>query len=109
MITVTQVFTADNSDALAGTQLDNINEPGIFNVIAASTQNDTEITISMAKETIINAQRLPLRSSGVPQRADDPEYNIANRLSGRPVILVNIVTAATVFVTTSFASLPELG
>lgn len=102
MITVTSVLTSDNTDVLAGTQLDQVPSPGIFQVLAASTQNDTEITITLGKDTIIATRRLPQRSNGVPNDSDDRAFIIASPGGVRPVININIVTAATVYVITDF-------
>ncbi len=102
MITVTQFLTADSNDVLTGTQLDQVPLPGTFSVLAASTVNDTEITISLGQDTYIDAQPLPLRANGVPEAAED--YSQVTQSPGgvRPVIQINIVTAATVMIIIQF-------
>ena len=71
-IRVTQVLAASDQDILAGTQLDQIPESGIFSIIGASTQNDGTLNISLGGALLIQAQALPLRTSGVPDMSDDP-------------------------------------
>lgn len=94
MIIVRQVLAADNTDVLAGTQLDQVPGPGIFTVWGASTVADSLITITLGQDTLINAQALPLRTSGEPSLNEDVPVAIIDSPGGvRPVINVDENTA----------------
>lgn len=109
MITVLQTITADATDLLAGTQLDQIPEAGMFQIIAASTQADTLLSVTLGGDVIISNQAVPLRTAGVPDMSDDPAMVIASPGGSRPVIAVDIVTAATVMVQVQYTPASEMG
>jgi len=101
-ITVTSVLTSDNTDVLSGTQLDQVPQGGLFAVILASTQNDTEVTIQLGADTLVNARPVPLRANGVPDASNDPSYLVPSPGGVRPVINVNITTSAIVYCIVAF-------
>lgn len=93
---VRTTLTADNTDVLAGTQLDQVPGPGVFTVFGASTVLDSAITITLGKDTLINAQPMPLRANGEPNINEDIPLAIIESGGGvRPVINVDEVTAMT--------------
>jgi len=105
MIEVRQVLAADNTDVLAGTQLDQVPGPGTFTVYGASTVLDSLITISLGQDTLINAQALPLRTNGEPSVNEDAPIAIIESPGGvRPVLNVDEQTAmsATILVIFEF-------
>lgn len=102
MIRVTQVLGASDTDILAGTQLDQIPEPGTFTIIGASTQNDGTLNISLGQSLLIQAQALPLRVSGVPNLSDDPVIALRALAGARPVLAYVEVTAASVYIIVEF-------
>ncbi len=94
MIQVRQVIAADNTDVLAGTQLDQVPLPGTFTIYGASTVLDSLVTVSLGQDTIINAQALPLRTNGEPSLNEDaPIALIESRGGVRPIINVDEQTA----------------
>ncbi len=94
-ITVNRVFTADDADALAGTQLDQVPGPGMFNIWCGSDQADSLITISLGSITLVNAQAIAQRTNGMPNLNEDVPFSIPSPGGSRPVILIDEVTAAT--------------
>lgn len=94
MIQVRQVLAADNTDILAGTQLDQVPRSGSFTIYAASTVLDSLVTVSLGPDTIINAQALPLRTNGEPSLNEDAPIAVIDSPGGvRPVINVDEQTA----------------
>jgi hypothetical protein len=102
MITDEQTLNADDTDVLAGTQLDQPGVPGVFTTWLASTVGDTEVTISLGGRTLTNAAIVILRANSEIRENEDPFYQIMSRTGGRPIININIVTAAIVRVRTRF-------
>jgi len=96
LILVRQNLTADNTDVLAGTQLDQVPSAGQFAVYGASTVLDSLVTISLGDLTIINAQAMPLRANGEPNINEDVPLAVLDTPGGvRPVINIDEQTAAT--------------
>ena len=96
MIQVRSNLTADNTDVLAGTQLDQVPGPGTFTIYAASTVLDSLITVSLGQDTLINAQPLTLRANGEPDILNDvPVASIESPGGVRPIINVDEQTAMT--------------
>jgi len=94
MIVVRQNLATDNTDVLAGTQLDQVPQPGTFTIYAASSVLDTLATVSLGQDTIINGQALPLRANGEPNINEDiPIAEIFSPGGARPVININEQTA----------------
>jgi len=96
MITVESTIAADNTDFLAGTQLDQPGVPGVYTIWGASTVGDTEISITLGGRTITNAAILTLRANSEIRENEDTFFQMLSPTGGRPVINVNVVTAAVV-------------
>ena len=96
MITVESTIAADNADFLAGTQLDQPGVGGVYTIWGASTVGDTEISITLGGRTITNAAILTLRANSEIRENEDTFFQMVSRTGGRPVINVNVVTAAVV-------------
>jgi len=106
IITDEQILVADNTDVLAGTTLDQVGVPGVYTIWAASTVVDTEITISMGGRSVVNAAIVILRANSEIRENEDNNYQMLSRTGNRPVININVVTAASVRIRTKF--LPAL-
>lgn len=102
MITDEQSLSADNTDVLSGTQLDQPGVPGVYTIWAASTQGDTRITISLGGRRIVDGGIVILRANSEIRENEDAFYQMLSQAAGRPVINVDIVTAAVVRVRTRF-------
>lgn len=102
IITVESTLTADNTDFLAGTQLDQPGVPGVYTIWGVSTVGDTTMTITLGGRTITNAAVLALRANSEIRENEDTFFQLMSVTGGRPVINVNVVTAATVRVRVKF-------
>jgi len=102
MITVESTLTADNADFLAGTQLDQPGVPGVYTVWGASTVGDTEISITLGGRTITNAAILTLRANSEIRENEDTFFQMLSATGGRPVVNINVVTAAVVRIRVKF-------
>jgi len=102
MITVERTIAADDADFLAGTQLDQPGVPGVYTIWAASTLGDTEISITLGGRTVTNAAIVTLRANSEIRENEDTNFQMASATGGRPVINVNIVTAAVVRIRVKF-------
>jgi len=102
IITDEQIITADDTDLLAGTSLDQVGTPGVYTIWAASTVVDTEITISMGGRSVINAGIVILRANSEIRENEDTNYQMLSRTGNRPIININVVTAASVRIRTKF-------
>jgi len=102
IITVERTVAADDADFLAGSQLDQPGVPGVYTVWAASTLGDTEISITLGGRTITNAAILVLRANSEIRENEDTFFQVSSPTGGRPVININIVTAAVVRVRVKF-------
>lgn len=108
MITVTRVLTADDTDALASTDLANVPEDGQLDVFIGSTQNDTVFTLTgPGVEPVARLIRVQLRTNGQPSLQDDVPYSIPV-MTGHYVLNIDIVTAATVVFIAIFRTLEEI-
>lgn len=96
IITVESTLVADNTDFLAGTQLDQPGVPGVYTIWGASTVGDTTISITLGGRTITNAAVLTLRANSEIRENEDTFFQMLSATGGRPVINVNVVTAAVV-------------
>jgi len=96
MITVESTLAADNADFLAGTQLDQPGVPGVYTIWGASTVGDTQISITLGGRTITNAAILTLRANSEIRENEDTFFQMLSATGGRPVININVVTAAVV-------------
>ncbi len=102
IITVESTLTGDNTDFLAGTQLDQPGVPGAYTVWAASTVGDTELTVTLGGRRITDATIVTLRANSEIRENEDTFYQMVSLTGGRPVINVNVVTAAVVRVRVKF-------
>jgi len=102
MITVESTIAADDTDFLAGTQLDQPGVPGVYTIWAASTVGDTEMSITLGGQTITNAAILTLRANSEIRENEDTFFQMLSQTGGRPVINVNVVTAAVVRIRVKF-------
>ena len=102
MITVESTIAADNTDFLAGTQLDQPGVPGVYTIWAASTVGDTEMSITLGGQTITNAAILTLRANSEIRENEDTFFQMLAVTGGRPVININVVTAAVVRIRVKF-------
>jgi len=102
IITVESTIVADNTDFLAGTQLDQPGVPGVYTIWGCSTVGDTEISITLGGRTITNAAILTLRANSEIRENEDTFFQMASATGGRPVINVNVVTAAVVRIRIKF-------
>lgn len=102
MVTVENTLTTDDTDFLAGTQLDQPGVPGVYTVWAASTVGDTLLTISLGGRSIVNSAAIILRANSEIRENEDPFFQTLSRTGGRPVIAIDVVSAATVRVRIRF-------
>jgi len=96
MITVETTIAIDNADFLAGTQLDQPGVPGVYTIWGASTVGDTQISVTLGGRTVTNAAILTLRANSEIRENEDTFFQVLSLTGGRPVINVNIITAAVV-------------
>lgn len=110
MIVVESTGTADDSDFLANTDLANIPGPGMLSVYAASTQNDTLLTITgPGAEAVVRAQAILLRANAEIRMDEDITFPVAVSQGGRYVLDINVQTAATFRIRAVFQDLVDLG
>jgi len=102
ILTVESTLTADNTDFLAGTQLDQPGVPGVYTIWGASTVGDTQMSITLGGRTITNAAILVLRANSEIRENEDTFFQMLSGTGGRPVININVVTAAVVRVRVKF-------
>lgn len=102
MITDAQLLTASNSDALAGTQLDQPGVPGVYTIFASSDVADSTITITLGGRTVVNAAVVVERANAEIRENEDPFFTIVSRTGGRPVINIVEVTAMNLRLVTRF-------
>lgn len=102
MIQVNALLAATNTDVLAGTQLDQVPRPGMFRIWAASTVNDSTISVTLGQDTLINSVVLPLRANGVPDIDSDVPIQVPSPGGVRPVISIVEVTAMSALIIVVF-------
>jgi len=102
MITVESTLTADSPDFLAGTQLDQPGVPGVYTIWAASTVGDTEISVTLGGRTLVSGATVTLRANSEIRENEDTFFQMLSNTGGRPVININVVTAAIVRVRVKF-------
>jgi len=102
IVTVESTLAADNADFLAGTQLDQPGVAGVYTIWAASTVGDTQISITLGGRTMTNAAIVTLRANSEIREDQDTNFQMLSQTGGRPVINVNVVTAAVVRVRVKF-------
>ncbi len=102
ILTVEETLTVDDTDFLAGTLLDQPGVPGVYTVWAASTVGDTTITISLGGRTITSAAAVTLRANSEIRELEDTFFQMLSQTAGRPVININVITAAVVRIRVKF-------
>ena len=102
MITVESTLAADDVDFLAGTQLDQPGVPGVYTIWAASTVGDTEISVTLGGRTLVSGASIVLRANSEIREQEDTFFQMLSSTAGRPVININIVTAAVVRIRVKF-------
>jgi len=102
MITVESTIAADDTDFLAGSQLDQPGVPGVYTIFVASTVGDTEVTITLGGRTLVSAAIAVLRANSEIRENEDTFFQMLSRTGGRPVININVVTAAVVRIRVKF-------
>lgn len=102
MVTVERTLTGDDADFLSGTQLDQPGVPGVYTTWAASTVGDTEITVTLGGRTLVSAATVVLRANSEIRENEDTFFQMLSVTGGRPIININVVTAATVRVRVKF-------
>jgi len=102
ILTVEETLTADDTDFLAGSLLDQPGVPGVYTIWGASTVGDTTITISLGGRTVTSAAVLILRANSEIRELEDTFFQVLSVTAGRPVININVVTAAVVRVRVKF-------
>ena len=102
MITVESTLAADDVDFLAGTQLDQPGVPGVYTIWAASTVGDTEISVTLGGRTLVSGATVILRANSEIREQEDTFFQMLSNTAGRPVININVVTAAVVRVRVKF-------
>ena len=102
MITVEQTLTADDLDFLSGTQLDQPGIAGVYTIWLASTVGDTEVTITLGGRTLTDSATVILRANSEIREDEDSFFQMVSLTGGRPVININVVTAAVVRVRVKF-------
>jgi len=102
ILTVEETLTADDNDFLSGTILDQPGVPGVYTIWGASTVGDTTITITLGGRTLTSAAVLILRANSEIRELDDTFFQMLSVTGGRPVININVVTAAVVRIRVKF-------
>jgi len=102
IVTVESTLASDNGDFLAGTQLDQPGVAGVYTIWGASTVGDTEISITLGGRTMTNAAVLVLRANSEIRENEDTFFQMLSQTGGRPVININVVTAAVVRIRVKF-------
>ena len=101
-ITVESQVTGDNTDFLAGTQLDQPGVPGVYTIWLASTALDSLVSITLGGRTITNSALITFRAGPEIRENEDTFFQMLSATGGRPVININIVTMAVVRVRVKF-------
>jgi len=102
IVTVENTIAVDNLDFLAGSQLDQPGVPGVYTIWGASTVGDTLISVTLGGRTMVNAAALILRANSEILESDDTFFQMLSRTGGRPVININVQTAAVVRIRVKF-------
>ena len=102
MITVENTLAADDPDFLAGSQLDQPGVPGVYTIWGASTVGDTEMSVTLGGRTLASGVTLVLRANSEIRENEDTFFQMLSSTGGRPIINVNVVTAAVVRIRVKF-------
>lgn len=108
MITVRKVITQDATDILNDTELKVMPFAGVLEIYAASSQNDTNITIFKNDKMVVFSKPLIQREGGVPDAVSDTPYEL-DVLEGENIrIDIDINTGAIVVVEATLKGLEEV-
>jgi len=102
ILTVEETIAADDTDFLAGTILDQPGVPGVYTIWLASTVGDTLVSVSLGGRTLVSNAAAILRANSEIRENEDTFFQILSQTGGRPIININIVTAATVRIRVKF-------
>ncbi len=92
----TENFTVDDADALAGTQLDTLEEGGQLDIFILSTQADTLLTITGPNAEPLAVGVEVAQETRAPRPNDDIPLSLPVSTGGHYTVNIDIVTAATV-------------
>lgn len=96
-IVVEAVIAADNTDVLAGSDLESIPLGGVLTIFGASTVGDTTITVTGPNmQAVVRAMPLTLRASSEIRQDQDVPFVVPVSRAGKYIINIDVVTAATV-------------
>lgn len=110
MIIVQVSGTADNNDALSGTDLENIPQGGQLDLFATSTAIDTLLTITgPGQQPIVRARPVQQKTVAINSLQDDVPFSIPVSQGGHYVVTLDIQTAGTFALTAIWRSAAELG
>jgi len=110
MIIVQVTGTADNTDALSGTDLENIPAGGQLDIFGTSTAIDTLMTITgPGQQPIVRARPLQQKTTAYNSLQDDVPFSVPVSQGGHYVIDINIQTAGTFALSAIYRSAAELG
>lgn len=93
----TENLTGDDTDVLAGTNLDQLEAGGQLDVLIVSSQADTLFSLSGPdNEPIVQASEVPFEATRALRPTQDLVMSLVVVSGGHYTLDVNIVTAATV-------------
>lgn len=100
--------TSADADALAGTDLEVIPEPGLLRIWVASTVNTATVTATLPTQNFSRTSAIRLRANGVPVIDEDtPVLESAVDAGEKPTINLG-GTTGTIFTIARFTTLAEL-
>lgn len=109
MIIVQKVLSADNADVLAASDLETMPSVGALSIFAASTQVDSALTVSGGPlAQVARTYTLPKRTDGSIDMQSDVPLVVPVTQGAKITVNLDIVTAATVYLTAVFQSLSEI-
>lgn len=104
----TENFTADDTDALAGTTLATLESGGQLDVFILSTQADTIVTVTPpGSEVVVQSVEVP-QETRAPRVNDDTPISVILPETGHVIVNIDIVTAATVQMVAIYRSEEEV-
>lgn len=101
-------FTADDADALNGTQLNILEAPGQLDIFILSTQADTVLSITgPGTEPLAQSVEVPQETRAVRPNDDIP-FTVPILETGHYTVNIDITTAATVQMVAIYRNVDEL-
>lgn len=107
MITVRKVLNSDASDILNDSELKVIPYPGTLEIYAASSQNDTNVTIFKNDQIVVFSKPIQQRTGGVVDTIADTPFELQVSDGENVRIDIDINTAATCTVEANLRSYDE--